>query len=101
MAVVAPTTPVDPGALIRTREYRVLRVAAALLGIVVSMAAWAFLELVYVIQRGVYEHLPSALGFEEVPWWCPIAPLLLAGAVTGFAIERLPGHGGHVPYAGM
>jgi H+/Cl- antiporter ClcA len=101
MAVVAPTPPVDPGALIRTREYRVLLVAAALLGIVVSMAAWAFLELVYVIQRGVYEHLPSALGFEEVPWWWPIAPLLLAGAVTGFAIERLPGHGGHVPYAGM
>jgi H+/Cl- antiporter ClcA len=101
MAVAAPSPPTDPGALIRTRRYRVLLVVAGVLGIVVSVAAWAFLELVYVIQQGVYEHLPAALGFDEIPWWWPIAPLLVAGVVTGFAIDRLPGRGGHVPYAGM
>jgi H+/Cl- antiporter ClcA len=93
--------PADPAALIRSKEYRGLLVIAALLGLVVSAAAWAFLELVHVIQEGVYDELPTALGFDELPWWWPVAPLLLAGALTGFAIERLPGRGGHLPYAGV
>ncbi|MCU0261879.1 MAG: chloride channel protein [Ilumatobacteraceae bacterium] len=93
--------PSDPTALIRSPDYRRLLVIAAVVGLVVSVAAWAFLELVHVIQQGVYEDLPDALGFDEVPWWWPIAPLAIAGALAGFAIDRLPGRGGHIPYAGM
>lgn len=93
--------PPNPGELIRTKEYRTVLVTAAVLGVIVSAASWAFLELVYVMQRGVYEHLPSALGYEEAPWWWPVPPLVMAGMLVGLAIDRLPGRGGHIPYAGM
>ncbi len=50
----AAAPPADPGALIRSRSYRVLLVFAALIGVLVSFASWCFLELVHWIQdRGV------------------------------------------------
>jgi H+/Cl- antiporter ClcA len=97
--VTAP--PVDPGSLIRSRQYRVVLVLAAVIGLLVSLASWAFLELVYSIQIGVYKDLPNKLGYDGVPWWWPLPWLALAGVVTAFAIVRLPGHGGHVPAEGL
>jgi H+/Cl- antiporter ClcA len=93
--------PVDPGALVRSRQYRVFLVFAAIIGVVVSLASWAFLELVRAIQVGVYEDLPDGLGFGSVPWWWPLPWLALAGLVTAIAITRLPGTGGHVPANGL
>jgi chloride channel protein, CIC family len=97
--VTAP--PVDPGSLIRSRQYRVLLVFAALIGLLVSLASWGFLELVRSIQVGVYTDLPNDLGYDTAPWWWPLPWLALAGALTAFAIERLPGRGGHVPADGL
>ena len=91
----------DPGQLIRSRQYRVVLVFAAAVGLLVSLASWGFLELVHYIQRGVYKDLPSDLGYGSVPWWWPLPWLALAGALTAFAIVRLPGHGGHVPAEGL
>ena len=93
--------PADPGTLIRSRQYRVLLVLAALIGLVVSAASWGFLELVHEIQLGVYKNLPSDLGYTTAPWWWPLPWLALAGALTAFAIARLPGRGGHVPASGL
>ena len=97
--VAAP--PVDPGSQVRSRRYRVLLVFAAVIGVLVSLASWAFLELVHAIQVGVYTDLPSDLGFDTVPSWWPLPWLALAGILTVFAIQRLPGHGGHVPADGL
>ncbi len=97
--VAAP--PPDPGALILTKDYRVLLVLAALIGVLVSMASWGFLELVTHIQRWVYEDLPSGLGFTGVPAWWPVPVLAVAGPIVAFAITRLPGHGGHLPAEGL
>jgi len=97
--VAAP--PVDPGSQVRSRRYRVLLVFAAVIGVLVSLASWAFLELVHAIQVGVYTDLPSDLGFDTVPSWWPLPWLALAGILTAFAIQRLPGHGGHVPADGL
>lgn len=91
----------DPGQLIRSRQYRVVLVFAAAVGVLVSLASWAFLELVHYTQQGVYKELPSDLGYSSVPWWWPLPWLALAGALTAFAIVRLPGHGGHVPADGL
>ena len=91
----------DNAALLRSKQYRGLLVVAAMLGVLVSAASWAFLELVHVIQEAVYERIPSGLGFDEIPWWWPLPVLTIAGAVTAFAVMRLPGTGGHVPYAGI
>ena len=98
-AAAAP--PVDPGSLIRSRQYRVLLVFAGLVGVLVSLASWGFLELVYYIQHGVYKDLPGDLGYNTVPWWWPLPWLALAGVLTAFAILRLPGGGGHVPADGL
>ncbi len=98
-AAAAP--PADPGSLIRSRQYRVLLVFAGLVGVLVSLASWGFLELVYYIQHGVYKDLPGDLGYNTVPWWWPLPWLALAGVLTAFAILRLPGGGGHVPADGL
>jgi H+/Cl- antiporter ClcA len=95
------TPPVDPGALIRSRSYRVLLVFAGVIGVLVSFACWCFLELVHAIQQWVYKDLPSGLGFDTVPWWWPIPVLAVAGVVVAFAIVRLPGRGGHEPSEGL
>ncbi len=98
---VGASLPSDPAALIRSRPYRVLLVLASLIGLVVSAASWAFLELVHELQIGVYEELPGKLGFDSTPWWWPLPWLALAGLLTAFAIQRLPGRGGHVPADGL
>jgi len=95
------TAPVDPGSLIRSRQYRILLVFAAVIGVVVSLASWGFLELVHAIQVWVYTDLPGDVGYDTVPAWWPLPWLALAGLLTAFAIQRLPGHGGHVPAEGL
>jgi H+/Cl- antiporter ClcA len=97
----APAGIEDPGALLRSRAYRGLLVVAALLGVVVSVASWGFLELTHWLQGAVYVDLPDALGFSEVPWWWPLPVLAIAGAMIGAAIDRLPGTGGHEPSEGL
>ena len=98
----AGATPVaDPGALLRSRSYRALLVFAAVIGVVVSIAGWAFLELLHLVQEWVYEDLPSGLGFSTVPWWWQPSVLAVAGVIIAFAVDRLPGHGGHNPSEGL
>ncbi len=99
----APTlTPEQLAATVRSRPFVVLLLVAAVTGVIVSLAAWCFLELINQIQRGVYVHLPSDLGYHHGPplWWA-LPPLLLAGLIVAFAIERLPGEGGHVAAYGL
>jgi H+/Cl- antiporter ClcA len=102
---------VDPRALIQTRQFRVMLVFAALIGLVVSATSWGYLELVHYIQNWVYETLPKHLGYTAVtpgdfghstiPWWYPLPWLALAGLLTALAITRFPGRGGHVPANGL
>ncbi len=96
-----PSLPADPEALIRSRRYRVLLVLAALVGLVVSTASWAFLELVHVLQTQVYDDLPKDLGYSTPPLWWPLPWLALAGLLTAFAVVYLPGRGGHIPAEGL
>ena len=91
----------DPGALIRSREYRRLLVFAGLIGIVVSAGCWAFLESIHAVQQAVFTDLPDALGFTTSPWWWPLPVLAIAGVLIAFAIDRLPGTGGHEPAEGL
>jgi H+/Cl- antiporter ClcA len=100
MSSTAPL-PVDPVALIRSRQYRVLLVLAAVIGLIVSTASWGFLELVHEAQVFVYEDLPDDLGYASAPVWWSLPWLALAGLLTAMAVVRLPGHGGHVPAHGL
>ena len=95
-------SPEQVEATIQSRGFVVLLFVAAIVGVVVSLAAWCFLELVNQIQRGVYVHLPSDVGYHGGPpiWWS-LPVLALAGLIIAFAIERLPGEGGHIPANGL
>jgi H+/Cl- antiporter ClcA len=96
-----PTAAPDPEAMLRSRNFVVLLVFAAVIGIIVSLASWGFLELVHQVQLGVFSDLPDALGYDTLPGWYPIPWLVLAGLPVAFAIVKLPGNGGHVPAEGL
>jgi H+/Cl- antiporter ClcA len=91
----------DPEQLIRSRQYRRLLVLSALIGVVVSLACWIFLEIVHALQQSLYKDLPKSLGFETTPWWWPLPILAVAGLLIAVAVVRLPGRGGHEPSEGL
>jgi H+/Cl- antiporter ClcA len=94
--------PQDPIATIRSGRFLVLLALAAVVGVVVSFAAWGFLELVHQIQVGVFTDLPKDLGYDHgAPMWWYVLILGIAGVVTAFAIVSLPGTGGHLPANGL
>jgi H+/Cl- antiporter ClcA len=62
-------------------------------GLIASLAAWAFLELVHQIQVGVF--------YDGAPTWWPAPILGVAGLLVALAIVRLPGNGGHIPAHGL
>jgi H+/Cl- antiporter ClcA len=75
---------------------------SAIAGVVVSLAAWCFLEGVHQIQQGVFTDLPETVGYDDgAPVWWPLPVLAFAGLVTAAAIVRLPGRGGHSPAGGL
>ena len=103
-AAPAPAEPTaeQAAATMRSKRYVVLLVIVAVVGVVVSLAAWCFLELIYQIQRELYVHLPSGLGYSHGPpvWW-PLPILGIAALIVALAITRLPGEGGHLPARGL
>ena len=95
------TQPRDPASILRERSYRGLLILAAIVGVLVSIASWGFLEAVHYTQVWVFQDLPGELGFTSVPTWWPLPVLALAGLIIAFAIARLPGSGGHEPSEGL
>jgi H+/Cl- antiporter ClcA len=95
-------SPEQVEATIQSRSFLVLLVIAGVVGAVVSLVAWGFLELIHQIQQGVFVHLPSDLGYHHGPplWWS-LPVLAIAGLIVAFAIVRLPGNGGHIPAKGL
>ncbi len=85
----------------KPRALIVLLGLAAVVGVIVSLAAWALLESIHQIQVGVFVDLPGDLGYDSAPMWFYVVVLGLAGVVIALAIERLPGGGGHVPAEGL
>src|SRR4051795_10506197 len=83
----------DPVALMRSRRFVGLLILAAVVGVVASLAAWGFLELIHQIQVVVF--------YDDAPTWWPVPVLGVAGLLVALAIARLPGSGGHVPARGL
>ena len=94
------TSPI-PARSILTKDYRVLLVLAALIGVMVSLASWGFLELViYIQQMGVRGPSVGPWVQGRPPWW-PLPVLGVAGPIVAVAVTRLPGRGGHLPAEGL
>jgi H+/Cl- antiporter ClcA len=96
----SPAGPVVVTAL-HSPGYIKLLLVAALLGVPISLAAWGFLVTVHELEHVVWHDLPSGLGYDHVPVWWPILAIGLAGVLVALAVRYLPGHGGHVPAAGL
>src|ERR1700709_2309910 len=94
----SPPAAAGPG----PKAFLELLALAAAVGVVVSLAAWGFLELIHQIQVGLFTDLPEELGYHHgAPSWFYVVVLGLAGLLTAAAIARLPGEGGHVPAEGL
>ena len=89
-------------ATIRSKQFVGLLVVVAIIGVIVSIAAWCFLEGIYQIQQELYVHLPHAVGYQNGPpkWW-PLPVLAVGALIVALAITRLPGDGGHIPAKGL
>ena len=97
----APAEP-DPTEVMANRRFAMLLVFVAIVGVITSVVAWGFLELVHQIQVGVFTDLPKDLGYDNgAPNWWYLVALAIAGLITAFAIVRLPGNGGHIPANGL
>ncbi|MEU1312744.1 chloride channel protein [Streptomyces cinnamoneus] len=102
-AKAGPTdaSPPDPLAILRSRNYVVLLVMAAVVGVPVTAAAFGFLALVAELQPMLYTDLPKALGLHGTPPWWPLPLLGIGGLLVGLTVHYLPGHGGHEPTDGF
>ena len=88
-AGIEPSTE-QAAATMRSKQYVVLLVIVAAAGIVVSLAAWCFLELIHQLQQELFVHLPNALGYTGGPplWWS--LPVLGIGTrLVALVIARL------------
>jgi H+/Cl- antiporter ClcA len=93
--------PADPAALLRSRQYLVLVVFAALIGAPVAAAVYFFLKLISLANGWLFTDIPKALGFHGAPVWWPVLPLAVGGVFAALAIQYLPGRGGHSPADGF
>ena len=101
-APAADPAALDPAAILRSRDFVKLLVLAAVVGMIVSVVGWAFLELVHQVQLGVFSDLPRELGFDGRARVVVLrVARSVAGVITAFAIVKLPGKGGHVPAHGL
>jgi H+/Cl- antiporter ClcA len=86
----------------RGKGFVLVLVLAAIIGVIASLAAWGFLELIFYIQRWVFTDIPKDLGYSHgAPLWWYVPVLAIAGIAAALAIVRLPGNGGHVPAHGL
>ncbi len=92
-AVATGPAPVD-------RAFIGLLGRAAVVGPVAAAAATAFVVTEHELTSLIWEHLPTRLGFSEVPWWWAVAMLSVGALLTALALG-LPGHGGHSPLDGF
>jgi H+/Cl- antiporter ClcA len=91
----------DPAEFMRSKNFVVVLVFAAVIGVVVSFVGWAFLEAVHRVQVWVFQDLPSGLGFDSTPSWWGVPVCAIAGVPVAVAVAKMHGHGGHVPANGL
>lgn len=74
--------------------------SSAGIGVIAAAAGAALLWLLEVLQEGLFEHLPTALGFTAAPWWWPL-PMLTIGLLIVLVVQRSPRGTGGSPLTGF
>jgi H+/Cl- antiporter ClcA len=100
-----PTGDADDGRTVATAlhspGYLKLLLLAGVIGVPLSFVAFGFLAAVHELEHLVWHTLPSDAGYDHAPAWWPVLALGSAGVLVGLTVRYLPGHGGHVPAAGL
>lgn len=97
----APAGVQDPAAILQSRAYIGILLLGAVIGVPIAAVAYFFLAGVAEVQQYVFTTLPDDLGFETVPAWWSIPPLVLSGLLVAATIRYLPGEAGHKPAEGF
>lgn len=97
----ADPAPPDLMSVVVSRNYRVLLLVSALIGVPVAVCAFAFLAAINTIEDYVWVGLPKDLGWVEPALWYTVVVLVAAGLIVGLAVAYLPGRGGHLPVKGL
>jgi H+/Cl- antiporter ClcA len=87
--------------LLRSRNYLVLVVLGAVVGVVVAVVAYFFLKAVGESQHYIFATLPTEAGYGTAPIWWPAPWLTLSGLLVALTIRYLPGTSGHKPAEGF
>lgn len=95
-----PASP-NPLDLVKSKQYVMLLLFGALVGIPVAAVAYYYLKAVTQGQKYFFSTLPRELGFHGTPIWWPIPMLVLCGLIVGGTLRYLPGSGGHNPAEGF
>ncbi len=96
-----PAARPDPLQLLRSRNYVVLLLFGAVVGVPVAAVAYFFMKLITEAQQYLFTTLPTDMGFHSEPTWWPLPLLALCGLAVGLSIRYLPGTGGHRPAEGF
>jgi H+/Cl- antiporter ClcA len=76
-------------------------VVALGVGLPVAAASFAFLAVSRGLETALWDTLPDRLSFSGTDWWWVLLVPTVGGVLSGLAVRRLPGNGGHEPIAGF
>jgi H+/Cl- antiporter ClcA len=88
-------------AMIASKPFMGLLIIVAVLGLILSIAAWLFLEGAFQLQKELFAHLPHALGYQNgAPNWWYLLVLAVGALLVALAL-LLPGRDTHIPARGL
>jgi len=76
------------------RTLLVMAVPALVVGIVSALILYALDEVAGLLEHGIWDALPQAIGVDPSNGWWIFGVLSLTGLAVGLVVKFVPGHGG-------
>ncbi|MFB2585204.1 ion channel protein [Herbiconiux liukaitaii] len=77
-----------------TRRQLVLAVPAVAIGVLSALVLFGLEQLAGLLEHGIWDALPAAVGLDPSSGWFILAVLSLTGLAVGLVVRFVPGHGG-------
>ncbi|TQJ32014.1 ion channel protein [Microbacterium sp. SLBN-146] len=84
----------EPLGSLSVRTLLVMSLPALMIGVLSALVLWGLERIAEVLQTGLWETAPDALGIPQDSPWLIVAVLTLTGAAVGLVVRFVPGHGG-------
>lgn len=86
------SSPPATGPAVRTLV--ALSLPALLVGIISALILYALDELAALLEHGIWDALPTAIGIDSSNGWWIFGVLSITGLAVGLVVKFVPGHGG-------